>query len=274
MLGWCCIVGLLYGFFRRRLCPILIIQDHLLEAASPRAPRRACTLRPWNLTSGARCRAATLRSRATTRCRAALAPSGPAAAGEPSPATRKLPGAPSAPRLSLPLSLSLSLSLCVVVTGRRAACRGIGGGTCGRPTGSWSGVRILRCRRRTFDALQRGNRERQIDRSRCSAQVQLFAGVIKTKLRDFDSVVARGKSRQIEMTIFVGPAHPGAPGRSFHQTQIRTGNGHAPRSVNGARGVCGRRRLRRLWLLLCAQRKRWQSEKQQRKEAKPYRDLS
>jgi hypothetical protein len=86
--------------------------------------------------------------------------------------------------------------------------------------------------------------------------------------------VPGGQSRQIEMAILVGPTHPGASGCSFHQMQACAGNGHTPGSMNSARGACGGRRLRRLWLLLRAQRKRRQSEKEQRKEAQSDRDLS
>jgi hypothetical protein len=145
LVGWRrgCGFALLARFFSRSLRAILIIQDHLLEAASS----RALTLCPWNLTTGAR-RSTTLRCRAAPL--ATLASPGPASAGEPS-AARELPAA--LPAASLP-PLSLTLPLCVVVARRRAACRRIGGGFCDRPSSSrcsWVGD-LWRGRGR-FDAL-------------------------------------------------------------------------------------------------------------------------
>jgi hypothetical protein len=199
---------LLPGFLLLALFASLIVKTHLLERATARAESLSCPTR------------SACARRLSGRCRAILA--SPRRASTTGSATRKLPAAKSAPAARVGRSLSWSLRT-VVATGGRRVCRRI----CGCCCACRNLAGILRRGRRSFDARERRNLERHVDRARSTPEIKLLRGIVKTDLAYFDSVVPCGQSRQIEVAVFIGPTDPGPPARCFDQTKICAGNGHA-----------------------------------------------
>ena len=147
-----------------------------------------------------------------------------------------------------------------------------GASVCGSRIGSCPGglrrfVWILGRARRSLDRRKRSNFQRHSNRAGSLAQIEFLRHVVEAELARLNSVMPERQSRQIEMTVLIGPTDPRTPGARFGQPKIRAGHGHAAGGANITRGSPHGRSLRRLRLVLRVERECGQRENKHECEA-------